>query len=349
MKKIIVAIIGMMAVGILNLNAAVTVQKVWTPGGTLIVPNERVQFMQLSISTDEAVSLESIDLESEMANMVFSHLVVRNSFGRVVGRTAAFSGITTVPLLERTILLPEAPLLAEIEGETFPGFVPYALGKTVSVSVKSLNTGGNPIPIEKLVGTGAIHTVAKIPSKVGSLPFIGRLAIPGQVNVGQSRFIGGFVVGSDGTEDIRGLMNIGVHTTGGNEDNIQNLRMAVINSSGWFLMNFYRSYEYNMRGDNFLGEYIKFPKGVTFIGIFGDVGESFSNGGNIALSTTPRDWKSVYGYSSGKSPLLQTGTIIGQTVRVTPSIRFDPNTGAPITPPPTIPTPSLPPVATPSN
>lgn len=339
MKKFrnLVAIIGMMALVNYNLNAAVTVEKVWTSEDTSVVPGETARFAQLRISTDEAVSLESIDVESEMGDKVFSHLAIRNGFGRVIGRAPASNVITTTVPLERTILLPDAPLYVEIEGEAFAVFAANVLGRNVTISARNLNIGGNPVSIKKSVGTGATHVITN--GKVGRIIFVGKLGTPSQVSVGPMKFLGGFLVAPDATEEIRALVNIGLHTTGGNGDDIQNLRAAIITPNGWLLMNLYRTWENDVRGDNVLGDYIGFlANSSTFIGIFGDVGESFSKGGTIALSTTPRDWRSVYGQKSGKSPLLQTGTVVGQTVKVTPSQRFDPGTGMPIPPitPPTV-------------
>lgn len=301
----------------INLSAAVTVRQVWKPDNARISPNERVQFIQLQISTDEAVNLESLNVESvgmALTRSVFGKIAIRNGFDRAIGRAVPVADSTWITL-ERTVLLPEAPLFATLEGETLPIFAAENFGQSVMLVVKGVSVSGNEISIATTVGAGATHTVSREPSTVGKLTFVGKVGIPSVIRTGEMRFLGAFLVSPDSTEDISALMNIGVHTTGGG-DNINNLRAVIITPKGWFLTSLYRSYEYDRRGDYDWGQYVIFSAGnPTYIGIFGDVGESL-NGGTIAISTTPSEWKSIYGYKSGKLPAVSIKTVVGPTIQV---------------------------------
>ena len=311
----------------LNLNAGVVIKKTWTPQNSTMVPGERSTFSQYLITTDEVDSIEAILVEvrgAPAARNAFKQVVVENGFGRIIGRGSPLVDSTLVWIhLEQTVLLPETPLYIAPKADVNVGaVVTDMLGKGITMVVKEIHLSGERgISLTEEEGTGAIHQVALVANGIGSLTSIQRLGGTVSVFSGPRQFLGGFMVTTGAAEDFSSLPNIQIHLSGGQVSDIGNLQAVILTQDGnWSLCPLYQESEHSSRKDNYYGNFISFgAQSTSLIGVFGDLGESFSSGNStIAVSTNPGKWKSVWGRRSGKELTLPNGMVIGPTIKVTP-------------------------------
>ncbi len=305
-----------------TLNAAVTIKKVWQPGDSTLISGESAQYSQLMVESDDATGIETVRVlvQGVAANAIFKSVSSKNGYGRTIGKGVPMEGSSVVDIAyERTVLLPKDVLFLSFEGEVSP-FATKVWGAKVNLVVQEvIMTDGRHFSVPEAIGTGATHRVPLESSAVGWIELVEKFGESTSVFPGESRFLGGFVVLTGG-ENMSALPNIGIHLSGGSEADIRNLQAVVMTTDGKYLLT--RLFRYqepdNKKDDNYLGSYVNFSSGTRcYIGIFGDVGESFGSGtGVVAVSTNPSLWRSPYGYTSGKVPALLNRTIVGPTIRI---------------------------------
>lgn len=298
---------------VLNCNAAVTVERVWEGSSRSITAGERVQLEQYRITTDAAVNIEGVIIKSTgPVHLVFDNILLRNGFGRVIGkgRPSENDDLTSV-ILEKTVVLPGMYQFVTLEAESTTSLSPEAARHGVNLSVIEIITSDDAFALSSLNTTYQMLTGRR---EVGTLS-LSRLGTPSTVFVGQMQFLGGFSVTSD--SDITGMPIVGIHVINGTKDDVRNLVALALNAKGeWFFAPIVRQIEFGDLLDRYaIQTNIHFAPGITLIGVFADIGGSFSNnGGSIAVSTTPSEWQ-VWD-SRGRAPVLSGKTVVGPTIRV---------------------------------
>lgn len=313
-------LIGLLLVALftitINLNAAVTAEKVWDQASLSVTPDEQVSFVQYRINTDTAVNLEKVVVKSVgLARLVFSKIVIRNGFGRVIGEAKPNENdnLTSVPL-ERMVVLPDMTPFITIQGETASSFASGVAGQSAGLVGVWLFTSEGIIPLAEsrtiYTALGSFRTLTSlVVTKIGS---------SSEIRVGERRFLGGFFIrsinGNLGTQ-----LSINLHVFRGMKEDVQNLVAIALNANGnWYFVPIEKRQEYGDILSNYsFGGNLEFSDGVTLIGIFADVGQSFGGGGTIAVSTTPSQWQ-TWDTSTGRTPVLSDKTVVGPTIRVAP-------------------------------
>lgn len=302
---------------ILNLNAAITAEKVWDPPSRFVAPNERVQFVQYRIQTDVAVNIESVTVKSVGAvHLAFEKIVIRNGFGRVIGETKPNSNVNlTIVPIEKTIVLPSMIQFLTLEGESTSSFPSELIERGISVVAIWMFTSDGIVPLEQ---SPTIYTPS-VRSRSPGVLAVSPLGSPSSVQVGERRFLGGFSVNAIGG-NIGAQILLNFHVMGGSKEDVRNLTAIALNAKGdWYFLPIAQRWEYgDVLSDYALQGNLEFSGGMTLVGIFADVGQSFSGGGTIAVSATPAKWE-AWDISTGTRPVLSNKTVVGPTVRVVPT------------------------------
>lgn len=294
----------------LNLNAAVTAEKVWSPESRSVTPGERVQFGQYRVTTDTATSIESITVQSiGSARLVFENIVIRNGFGRVIGRSRLEQNNNLTSIVLNKTLLPDEQLFVAVEGDAgSTGINAFSIGLVATELVTSDGVISLPLSSTR-------YSVSSGSRQISSVT-VSRIGPSASVRVGERQFLGGFTVFSDKGK-IAGQIQIDLHTIGGMRDDVKNLLVVVLNASGgWFITPVTRRVEYGDMLDEYLvQENLDLSSSPVLVGIFGDIGSSFSGGGTIAVTTNPSQWQ-MWDTHTGRTPVLPDKNFVGPTIRV---------------------------------
>ncbi len=302
-------------------DAAVTVTRVWSDPDRAIAPKERVQLIPHQITVDAGRSVESVIYESvgvAPASSVFSSIEVRDgASGRIVGRITsnALSLSTTFRVdLERSVAMPEAPLFLFSEGRVAANIPANIVGKPIILIARAVISEGQTNFIDELAGVSPTFQVEKGSAPLGDLNLLMKFGQPSSIRAGESSFLGAFIAFADNTENLGVRANVGIHTTGGGSaTDIGGLFAVVIQFNGQI----YRTDLYQPEtGEYYLSSFMPIPRGdVAVIAVFGTLGQSFSAGGSLAVSTTPERWRG-YGLSSGRETAFTGKTVVGHTMQV---------------------------------
>ncbi len=315
MKRILLVLLVSVVIA-LNLNAAISVQKVWDPQSLSVSPGEEVACVQYRVTTDTAVNIEGVEIKSSgPVRSVFQKIAVRNGFGRVIGeRQPDGNSDNTVVSFENTVVLPGMDFFITVQGQTAPVFTAEVIGQSTRLVPMWLRTSEGFFPLED---SGA----AFIPSGKPSLGSVvtSKIGVNSNVYPGQKRFLGGFAVNAINGE-FGGQMEIKLHILGGLKDDVQNITAVILYANGtWQFTQVWKSQEYADTKDFYtIGENLEISSSsVSLVGIFADIGQSFSNGGAVAVSTTLSHWN-VWSSITGRRPVLPDRTVVGPTIKVMP-------------------------------
>ncbi len=297
-----------------NLNAAITVQKIWDPPSLSVSPSERVSCVQYRITTDVAVNIERVEVQHiGQARLVFQTILVRNGHGRVIGHAALdqSANITSIPL-EKTVVLPDMDFLLTVEGETASAFPGEAIGRPTRLAPVWLRTSEGLVPLAE---SDAATFTAKEAPPFGSV-IASKIGTNSKVYTGEKRFLGGFAINATSGGEFGAQMRLNLHVLGGNKEDVRNLTAVILYAGGgWQFTSLWKWQEYAEVKDFYtIGETVSASSSITLVGIFADVGQSFSNGGTIAVSTTPSQWDAWS--TTGRRPVLSERTVVGPTITV---------------------------------
>lgn len=295
---------------VLNLNAAITVEKVWSPESHSITPGERVPFGQYRVATDTALSIESINVQDTgSGRFVFESIVVRNGFGRVIGKARPDQSNNLTPIVLKKTLLPNEQLFLSIEGEY--GFIGVDASNVGLVATELITSDGAISLPPSNTRYSALSSTRQISSVT-----VTRISPSANVYVGERQFLGGFTIVAD-KGGIAGAIKVNLHAVGGMRDDIKNILAVALNAHGnWFIVPVVRQVEYGDRLDEYNVEgHLDLSSGAVLVGFFGDVGLSFAGEGMIAVTTNPSRWQ-MWDNRTGRTPALPDKNIVGPTIRV---------------------------------
>lgn len=298
----------------LNLNAAITAEKVWSPEDHSVTPGERVPFGQYRVTTDTATSIESVTVQSVgSARSVFENIVIRNGFNRVIGKARPEQSNNLTSVILKKTLLPDEQLFITVEGEAgFTGANVFSIGLGLVATELVTSDGVVSLPL-----SNTRYSASSGSRQISSVT-VSRISPSASVRTGERQFLGGFTVSAD-KGNIAGQIQVGLHAVGGMRDDVKNILAVALNARGdWFIAPVVRRVEYGDTVDDYLVQgNLDLSSGAVLVGIFGDIGSSFSGGGTIAVTTNPSQWQ-MWDNHTGRTPVLPDKVIVGPTVRVVP-------------------------------
>ncbi len=309
----------------INLNAEITVKKVWDPPTRSIAPHSRVPFIQVEIKSDTTEPLQYLRLDrvgnTEFVK-VFKRIVAVDGFSRVI---TSVEGITLYAepvflYFHDTVIQAGESLFITLAGDVKDSTaLQPENGKAIGLSVGEIRFGNTEtatgIAFQKEL-SGATHTV-DAGLQIGTITGF-RSSIPTlNAEVGKGRDLGSLILFVSSGESIRALPSFRVYSS--KMPSVQNLLVGVENNKGISWVGVVRPV-FGSDGESSsldTTEYVTLTSGINRFHFRGDVGMAFSSGDTIAISTAPFAWRAKYGETSVYDiPTDGFGTVVGPTVTV---------------------------------